>query len=79
MLKPGSKFVCTELMQSDDASSEAMQPIYDRIKRKFLTPELCREMAQKAGFQVSDKACCPEREEAESLLTAHIASEAEFL
>ncbi|MCC5829899.1 MAG: methyltransferase domain-containing protein [Phycisphaeraceae bacterium] len=51
LLKPGGRFVFTDPMQTDDAPTEKLQPIYDRIHLESLaSPGFYRRAAEEAGL-----------------------------
>ena len=53
VLKPGSLFVFTDPMQADDAPTDQLQPIYDRIHLESLgSPGFYKRAAAKVGFEV---------------------------
>jgi sarcosine/dimethylglycine N-methyltransferase len=53
VLKPGSLFVFTDPMQADDAPTDQLQPIYDRIHLESLgSPGFYKQAAEKVGFEV---------------------------
>lgn len=52
VLKPGGEMIFTDPMQRDDAPTEKLQPIYDRLHLSSLgSPGFYREQAKKHGMQ----------------------------
>ena len=55
VLKPGGELIFTDPMQSDDADSAKLQPVYDRIHLSSLgSPGFYREQAKKHGLEELD-------------------------
>jgi len=53
LLKSGGTFVFTDPMQADDAPTDKLQPIYDRIHLESLaSPGFYRQAAEDAGLEV---------------------------
>ncbi len=55
VLKPGAEFVFTDPMQADDAPTDQLQPIYDRLHLQSLgSPGFYKEAAPRVGFELID-------------------------
>ena len=55
VLKPGGSFIFTDPMQADDAPTDQLQPIYDRIHLESLaSPGFYKQAGAEAGLELVD-------------------------